>query len=151
MKILTQIQAAKAKSEESTWRRNSRPKRALHRDVFCPVSRIPSVESTKCGVDAFAKRTTRMKLNNCHLFNEIKSHPKSSHVQSNSFFSILLIGRGPLVSNWYSTRKRTRPFSFHAHREGRRAGVDSAACTASTSAESPPTRRPCVHQFKKVG
>ena len=75
MKILTQIQAAKAKSEESTWRRNSRPKRALHRDVFCPVSRIPSVESTKCGVDAFAKRTTRMKLNNCHLFNEIKSHP----------------------------------------------------------------------------
>ena len=97
-------------------------------------------------------------------------------------------------------------FSFHAHREGRRAGVDSAACTAtaekrqrpdfdapvfrlsalarvirtqaakkkgrkidvdpafppeisgvsdadlaSTSAESHPTRRPCVHQFKKVG
>ena len=79
MKILTQIQAAKAKSEESTWRRNSRPKRALHRDVFCPVSRIPSVESTKCGVDAFAKRTTRMKLNNCHLFNEIKSHPLENH------------------------------------------------------------------------
>ena len=80
MKILTQIQAAKAKSEESTWRRNSRPKRALHRDVFCPVSRIPSVESTKCGVDAFAKRTTRMKLNNCHLFNEIKSHPPCSGI-----------------------------------------------------------------------
>ena len=36
-----------------------------------------------------------------------------------------------LFSNWYSTRKRTRPFSFHAHREGRRAGVDSAACTAT--------------------
>ena len=63
MKILTQIQAANAKSEESTWRRNSRPKRALHRDVFCPVSRIPSVESTKCGVDTFDGLSTRLKLN----------------------------------------------------------------------------------------
>ena len=43
------------------------------------------------------------------------------------------------------------PFSFHAHREVRRDGVDSAACTASTSAEATPARRPCVHQFKKVG
>ena len=54
------------------------------------------------------------------------------------FFSILLIGRGPLFSNWYSSRKRTRPFSFHAHREGRRAGVDSAACTATAEKRQRP-------------
>jgi hypothetical protein len=82
MKTLTQIQAANAKSEESTWRRNSRPKRISSRNAFYPVSRIPSVESTKCGVDAFAKRAPRMKLNNCHLFNEIKSHPKVSRLES---------------------------------------------------------------------
>ena len=59
MKTLTQTQAAKAKSEESTWRRNSRPKRALHRDVFCPVSRIPSVESTRCAEEAMLRRAGR--------------------------------------------------------------------------------------------
>ena len=52
-------------------------------------------------------------------------------------------------------------FSFHAHREGRKIDVDPAfppeirgvsdADLASTSAESTPARRPCVHQFKKVG
>ena len=136
----------------------------------------------------------------------IPTRRTSARNQTLQHWRILLIGRGPFVSNWYSTRKRTRPFSFHAQREGRRAGVDSAACTAtaekrqrpdfdapvfrlsalarvirtqaakkkgrkidvdpafppeirgasdadlaSTSAESPPARKPCVHQFKKVG
>ena len=48
-----------------------------------------------------------------------------------------------------------------AKKKGRKIDVDSAfppeirgvsdADLASTSAESPPARRPCVHQFKKVG
>jgi hypothetical protein len=48
-----------------------------------------------------------------------------------------------------------------AKKKGRKIDVDPAfppeirgvsdADLASTSAESPPARRPCVHQFKKVG
>ena len=36
-----------------------------------------------------------------------------------------------------------------AKKKGRK--IDVAADLASTSAESTPARRPCVHQFKKVG
>jgi hypothetical protein len=40
-------------------RRNSRPKRALLRDVFCLVSRIPSVESARCAEEAMLRRAGR--------------------------------------------------------------------------------------------
>ena len=138
-----------------------------------------------------------------------RSFQHEEHLRAIGLFSIgvyysldvvLLLATGILPE------KEPVHFSFHAQREGRRAGVDSAACTAtaekrqrpdfdapvfrlsalarvirtqaakkkgrkidvdpafppeirgasdadlaSTSAESPPARKPCVHQFKKVG
>jgi hypothetical protein len=43
----------------SARRRNSRPKCALLRDVFCLVSRIPSVESARCAEEAMLRRAGR--------------------------------------------------------------------------------------------
>ena len=136
----------------------------------------------------------------------IPTRRTSARNQTLQHWRILLIGRGPFVSNWYSTRKE--PVHFHfmhnvkaaepesirqpaqrrrkkrqrpdfdapvfrlsalarvirtqaAKKKGRKIDVDPAfppeirgasdADLASTSAESPPARKPCVHQFKKVG